>query len=308
MPATNIAIIGAGSVGATTAYAATLKNLAAQITLIDINDKKEKGEVMDLTDGLCFVETGNIKAGTFTDAQTADIIVITAGIAQNKDKPQSRLGLVKTNTKILKSIFKNIGKLKSSAIIILVTNPVDALTYAAQEITKLPHNQVFGTGTALDTARLKSTLAKRFNIDSHNVHGYVMGEHGDSSFVAWSTVSIGGIPANKIKSLTAAKMKHTEQQVQKEAYQIIAKKGATYYGIATTITNILEAIIYDQHLILPVSARLERYNGVNNICLGAPAVIGKNGIERLWPVALSAKEKRALKKSAKVVNQAIGKK
>lgn len=305
MPSTKIAIIGAGAVGATTAYATTMKNIAAEIVLIDINNKKEHGEVMDISDGLSFVETGKVKTGSFSDAQTADIIVITAGIAQNKDKPQSRLQLVKTNTKILKSIFKNIGKLKSSAIILVVSNPVDALTYAAQQITKLPHNQVFGTGTALDTARLKNNLAKRFNISPQNIHGYVMGEHGDSSFIAWSTVSLAGIPANKVKSLTAAKMAKTQEQIHQEAYTIITEKGATYYGIATTITNILEAIIFDQQLVLPVSARLQKYNGVSGICAGVPAVIGKSGIERLWPIALSAKEKRALKKSAKIIKEAI---
>ncbi len=304
-PSAKIAIIGAGAVGATAAYAATIKNIAAEILLIDINDQKEKGEVMDISDGMCFVETGCVRGANLKDARDADIIVITAGKAQNKENPESRLSLVNANKKIIKSIFKQIGMMQSHAIVIIVSNPVDVLTHVAQEVCMLPHSQVFGTGTALDTARLRSNLAGRLNVNAKDVHGFVLGEHGDSSFIAWGSVSVAGIPVGKIKDFTSSKQKKIEQEVKAAAYEIISRKGATFYGIGLTIANILEAIVRDQKIVSPVSTRVEKWNGVSGVCLGVPAVIGKKGVERIWPLILSAKEKRALKKSANIIKKYI---
>ncbi len=293
---TKIAIIGAGAVGSTTAYVATLKNLAAEILLIDVNETKEAGEVMDITDGLCFVETGCIKGAGFRDARNADIVVITAGAPQ---KPgETRLQLVQKNVAILKSIFQKIGQLKKTAIIIMVANPVDILTYIAQEISGLPKNQVFGSGTTLDTARLRSEIGKILNVSSWSVDGFVLGEHGDSEFVAWSSVTIGGMSANNIKSLNSQTRKKIENRVKHEAYEIINRKGATFYGIALVLSDIIEAIIYDQHKILPISSRLNNWNGVNNICLGSPAVVGRSGVQKVWDLKLTAIEKKKLKQSA----------
>ena len=213
MQQSKIAIIGAGAVGATTAYTATLKNLAAEILLIDVNETKEEGEVMDIADGLCLVETGCVKDASFKDARDADILVITAGAPQ---KPgETRLDLVKKNTEIQKSIFKQIGKLKSTAIIIMVANPVDILALVAQKISGLPRQQVFGSGTTLDTMRFRVALAKKLGVSPQSVHGYVLGEHGDSEFVAWSTVTVGGVPANKIKNLSAKDKQEIEKKVKK---------------------------------------------------------------------------------------------
>jgi len=296
---TKIAIIGAGAVGATSAYVATLKNLASEIILIDVNESKEAGEVMDIDDGLCFVGTGCIKGADFEDARDADIIVITAGLAQKPD--ETRLDLVKKNSIILKSILKSIGKLKPTAILLLITNPVDILTYLAQEWSGLPKNQVFGSGTGLDTARLRTDLGYLLEVSPKNIDGYVMGEHGDSGFVAWSTVTIGGIPVNNIKTANKKILAKLETKIKKEAYEIINRKGATFYGISLVVSDIIEAILLNQHRIMPITSRITNYNGINNICIGAPAVIGRKGVEKIWPVQLNTEEKKKLKKSANIL-------
>ncbi len=294
-----IAIIGAGAVGSTAAYVATLRNLAAEIILIDINEAKEEGEVMDIADGLCFVETGCVKGANFKDAANADVVVITAGLPQKTG--ETRLDLINKNAKILKSIFKSIGKLKRETIVLMVANPVDVLTYLAQEITGLPKNQVFGSGTTLDTARFKTELGNHLKVSPQNIDGYVLGEHGDSEFVAWSSVTIGGTPISKIKSISKDDLKKMEEKVKKEAYEIINRKGATYYGIGLVVSNIVEAILFNQHKILPISSRLSNWNGVNDICLGAPTVIGRSGVEYVWPLELNGGERKKLQNSAAVL-------
>lgn len=300
IPQSKIAIIGAGAVGATTAYTATLKNLAAEILLIDVNETKEAGEVMDIADGLSLVETGCVKGADFKDARDADIIVITAGAPQ---KPgETRLDLIKKNVEIQKSIFKQIGKLRPTAIIIMVANPVDVLTVVAQKLSGLPRNQVFGSGTTLDTMRFKATLAKKLGVSPQSVHGYVLGEHGDSEFVAWSSVTVGGVPANKLKITTKDK-REIEKKVKKEAYEIINRKGATFYGIALVLSDIIEAILFNQQKIMPVSSMLLECQGVSDVCLGMPAVLGRSGVEKVWPLALNASEKKKLQNSAKVLKQ-----
>ncbi len=294
-----IAVIGAGAVGSTVAYTLMVKNLASEIILVDINEEKVRGEVMDINDGLSFSETQNVKIGNYKDVADADIIVLTAGVAQ---KPgETRLDLVVKNKNIITSIFTEIGQIKSSTIIIVVSNPVDIIAYLVQEISGLPKNQVFGTGMGLDSARLRSNLAKRFNIESEQVEGFVIGEHGDSEFVAWSTVSIGGKMVKDM--LKEEEMNSIEETVKKEAYEIINRKGATYYGIAMVVADVVEAIILNQNKIIPVSSRLNNWNGVDNICLGTPAVIGNTGVVKLWPIELNPIEKEKLKKSAEIIRQ-----
>lgn len=293
---TKVAIIGAGAVGSTAAYVATLKNLAAEIFLIDVNEQKEAGEVMDIADGLCFVETGCIKGADFKDAREADVIVITAGAPQ---KPgETRLDLVKKNAGILKSILKSVGKFKPSAILIMVANPVDVLTYLAQEWSGLPKNQVFGSGTTLDTSRLKTELGHVLKVSPQSIHGYVMGEHGDSEFVAWSTVHVGGMHISATKMMNNKLQQKIENRVKHEVYEIINRKGATFYGIALVISDIIEAVLFNQNKIMPISSRLNNYNGISNVCLGAPTVLGRSGVIKSWPVKLSAEEIKKLKKSA----------
>ncbi len=294
-----IAVIGAGAVGATTAYSLMIKNLTAEIVLVDVNKEKEEGESLDMSDAMSFSETGGVKAGDYKDVKDADIIILTAGVAQ---KPgETRLDLVAKNKAITISIFKEVGEIKSSAIIVVVSNPVDVITYLVQEISGLPKNQVFGTGTGLDTARLRSNLAKRFDVDSKQVEGFVLGEHGDSEFVAWSTVSIGGKPIKEI--LKEEEMIKIADEVKNEVYEIIKDKGATYYGIAMVVADIVEALILDQNKILPVSSRLKDWNGVSDVCLGSTAVVGASGIVKPWPIELTEAEKIKFQDSATKIKQ-----
>lgn len=299
-PAQRIAVIGAGAVGATAAYTLMVKNLAAEVMLVDVNLQKEEGEVMDIDDVLCFVESGQVKGATFKDAAKADIIILTAGAAQ---KPgETRLDLVNKNKAITKSVFESIGKIKPTAIIVVVANPVDIITYLAQELSGLPKNQVFGTGTALDTARLRSELSQKLGIYAQNVDGFILGEHGDSEFAAWSTVTVGGRPAKDL-GLSAGDLDLIEKKVKTAAYEIINRKGATFYGIALTVSDVVEAILFDQHKIMPASVRLENWNGISGVCLGVPAVIGRDGVEDIWPVGLSKEEIKKFKNSAETIKK-----
>lgn len=296
---TKIAVIGAGAVGSTIAYTLVVKNLGSEIILVDINKKKVEGEVMDINDAISFSETENIKIGSYKDVVNADIIILTAGTTQ---KPgETRLDLTAKNKNIAGSIFKEIGKIKTSAIVIVVSNPVDIITYLVQEISGLRQNQVFGTGMGLDSARLRSNLAKHFNIDSKQVEGFVLGEHGDSEFVAWSTVSIGGKMVKEMLSMED--MNNIEGTIKKEAYEIINRKGATYYGIAMVTADIIESILFNQNKIIPVSHRLNNWNNVNDVCLGAPAIIGGSGVVQSWAIELAPQEKEKLQKSAEIVKQ-----
>jgi L-lactate dehydrogenase len=302
---TRIAIIGAGAVGTTTAYAITLRDIVAEVILIDRNEEKEAGEVLDIDDGLSLVETGHVIRGDYKDAKKADIIIITAGAAQ---KPgDTRLDLIEKNASILRDIFHKIGTIQKNAIVLVISNPVDVLTYLAQKISGLPQNQVFGSGTTLDSARLHSALGQRFDVHPSAVHGYVVGEHGDSEFVAWSSVSIGGTPAKKLPRFSQKTMKTTETYVRKEAYNIIQKKGSTYFGIGLVAADIVEAIIYDQNAILPVTARLNRWNGISNVCLGAPTIIGRSGVIKHWPLKLEKDEQKKLQSSAALIRSYIKK-
>jgi L-lactate dehydrogenase len=294
-----IVVIGAGAVGSTIAYSLMIKNLTSDITLVDVNKEREQGEVMDISDALSFSETSTINAGDYDSVKDADIIILTAGAAQ-KDG-ESRLDLITKNKNIVNSIFKEIKEIKKSAIILVVSNPVDILTYLVQEIVDLPHNQVFGTGTALDSARLRSNLSKRFNIDSHQIEGFVLGEHGDSEFIAWSTVSIGGKPITEM--LNKEEMTKICDEVKNEVYEIIKEKGATYYGIGMTVVDIVEALMLDQNKILPVTYRLNDYNGVSDVCLGSTAVVGSSGIIRPWLIELNQEEKEKFQESAKKIKE-----
>lgn len=289
-----IAVIGAGAVGTTTAYTLLMKNIASRIILVDINENKVDGEVLDLEDALQFSTSASVARGTYAEARNADIIILTAGVGRKPD--QSRFDLLKDNRVIIESIFKNLKKIKSSAIIVVVSNPVDVITYWAQELSGLPKNQVFGTGTGLDTARLHIEVAKKLNVHPRSIVGYVLGEHGDSGFVAWSTVHVAGLLASKL--LDAKERKEIEENVRGKAFEIIHRKGATFYGIAGVTANIVEAIIHDQRRIFMVSPRITKWNGVSNECLGVPAVIGKNGVESICEMELPTIEKKKFLASA----------
>jgi len=293
-----IAVIGAGLVGSTIAYTLVMKNLAAEVILVDINEAKEEGEVMDINDALSFVETGKIRGGSYQDAATADVIVITAGLPQ-KSGDQSRLELVNKNKEILKSIFDQIKPLNPEVKIVVVSNPVDIMTYYAQEFSGLPRNQVFGTGTSLDTSRLRTEIALALDINVQSVDGFVLGEHGESEFVAWSTVSVGGVLIKD--KLGSDKLDEIAKKVRDDAKNIIDRKGSTFYGIAAVTTDIIESVLLDQNKVLPISSRIEDWNGVSGVCLGVPAVVGKEGVKSIWSLELNDEEKEKLKLSAEKI-------
>jgi len=307
MAETKIAIIGAGSVGASLAFSLTIKNVGSEIILVDVDKQKQEGEVMDLQQGLFFVETSHVNNGDFKDAAASDVIVITAGAAQ---KPgETRLDLVKKNTKILESIFKAMGTINPDAIIIMVANPVDILTYIAQKISGLPRNQVFGSGTTLDTSRLRYYLGQYFGVNPKSVHAYVIGEHGDSEFAAYNTANIAGVPLKEFPKYKKEQMDSIFKKTKKAAYEVIKRKGATYYAIALSVTEILEAIIYDQNRVLPVSVRLNSFYhntyDAPQICLGVPAVIGRNGIQKIIDLKLNKSETNQFKDSAKTLKKVL---
>ena len=293
-----IAVIGAGLVGSTIAYTLVMKNLAAEVILVDINEAKEEGEVMDINDALSFVETGKIRGGSYQDAATADVIVITAGLPQ-KSGDQNRLELVNKNKEILRSIFDQIKPLNPEAKIVVVSNPVDIMTYYAQEFSGLPRNQVFGTGTSLDTSRLRTEIALALDINVQSVDGFVLGEHGESEFVAWSTVSVGGVLIKD--KLGSDKLDEIAKKVRDDAKNIIDRKGSTFYGIAAVTTDIIESVLLDQNKVLPISSRIEDWNGVSGVCLGVPAVVGKEGVKSIWSLELNDEEKEKLKLSAEKI-------
>lgn len=298
-----IAIIGAGSVGSTLAYTLTLKNIASRVMLIDVNEQKEEGEVMDIDDALSLVETSSVVRGDIPDAAQADVIVVTAGTPQ-KSAEESRLELVNRNRAIIQSIFQQMGAPKPSAVIVVVANPVDILTFVAQELSGLPASQVFGTGTALDTARLATEIGLALNVAPSSVSGCVLGEHGDSEFVAWSTVRVGEVSGDALLDQSAKKK--IEEAVRTQAYDIISRKGSTFYGIAAVTADIVAAIVLDQHKVLVVSSRLKDFNGVSDVCLGAPAVIGAVGVEKIWPLELPDDERAKFQHSAETIKQFLG--
>ncbi len=294
---TKIAVVGTGMVGSSFAYAAMIKGLAAEIIMIDVNEEREEGEVMDLSHGLIGTETGNVKGGHFSDCRDVDVIVITAGVPQ---KPgETRLDLIKKNTKIMKGIIKMMGKLRSDAVVIVVSNPVDVLTYIAKKTIKLPENQIFGSGTSLDTSRLRYMVSEKLGVNLHNVHGYVMGEHGDSEFVPWSIANVSGMPMRKL--LTAKQMTVIGKKTMRAAYEIIQRKRSTYYGIGSVITELVEAVLHDKKAIIPVSTEPGSTYGIRGISLGVPCVLGRRGVEKVWKVPLTKPEMTKLKKSAGIL-------
>jgi len=299
---TKIAVVGTGMVGSSFAYAAMIKGLAAELILIDVSEEREAGEVMDLSHGLIGTETGSVRGGDFKDCRDVDVIVITAGAAQ---KPgETRLDLVSKNIKILKDILKKMGKLRPDTVVILVSNPVDILSYVARNFLKQPNpGQVFGTGTALDTSRLRYNIGQALDVNLHNIHGYVMGEHGDSEFVAWSLCNVSSMPVKKL--LTAKQMKEIEVKTRRAAYEIIQRKRATYYGIGVVITEIVEAVLHDTKFIMPVSTVPGAAYGINDMSVGVPACIGRKGVERVWKTPLTTTEMGKLKKSADLLKSIL---
>ncbi len=306
-----ISIIGCGNVGLRYAYALIISGLARQIVLVDIDKKRVEGEVLDLSHTAPYVSPVEIIAGDYSDIKDSDLVVVTAGKKQKVE--QSRLDLVKDNVDIFKKIIPDIVKFSPHAIILVVSNPVDILSYAAYKFSSKPSKEVIGSGTVLDTARFRFLLAKHCNIDSHNVHAYILGEHGDSEFPVWSRAMIGGIlfkeycpMCSRHESCSSDKMlNNIFLEVKNSAYEIIEKKGETSHGIGLALVRITRAILHDENAILPVSSLVDNYLGINDIYLSLPAIINKNGVKQVLDIKLNQKEEQAFKNSASAVKKII---
>lgn len=296
-----VAIIGCGFVGSASAFTLMQSGMFSEIVLLDADSRKAEGEAMDIAHGLPFAGSMKIYAGDYCDIADAAIIIVTAGAGQ---KPgETRLDLVKKNVSIYKNIIPKIRELNYQGILLIVSNPVDILTYTALKLSGLPENRVIGSGTTLDTARLKYQLGEHLGVDSRSVHAFIIGEHGDSELAAWSSANVSGIPLNDFCEARGhfnheQSMQEIADAVKNSAYEIIERKKATYYGVAMAVKRICEAIVKDEKSILPVSRMMHGVYGIDGITLSMPAVIGKNGIENEVPISLSKDEIKNLRSSA----------
>ena len=299
-----VALIGCGFVGSASAFALMQSGLFSEMVLIDANTEKAEGEALDIAHGLSYAKPMQIYAGKYEDIADAAIIVISAGA--NQKPGETRLDLVKKNIAIFRSIMGELNRVKVEGILLIVANPVDILTAAAQKLSGLPENRVFGSGTVLDTARFKYLLGEHLDVDARNVHAFILGEHGDSEIAVWSSANISGIPVNEFCELKGhfnheKAMKEIADNVKNAAYEIIQKKQATYYGIAMSVRRICEAVIRDEKSILPVSRMLHGEYGLDGMALSLPAIVGRSGVEAPVPAKLSEEELEALRKSGETL-------
>lgn len=300
------AVIGCGFVGSATAFTLMQSRLFSELVLLDVNMEKADGEAKDIAHGIPFAGQMKIYAGTYDDAADAAIIIITAGA--NQKPGETRLDLVQKNTAIYQSIIPEIVKRDFGGILLIVSNPVDILTYVALKMSGLPENRVLGSGTVLDTARLKYALGEHLGVDSRSVHSFIIGEHGDSEIAAWSSTNVSGIPLNDFCEMRGhfnhdAAMDAIAEKVKNSAYEIISKKQATYYGIAMSVKRICECIVRNERSILPVSAMMHGEYGIEDITLSMPAIVGIGGVETHVPIALSEEEAEKLVESAKKLKE-----
>lgn len=303
-----VAIVGTGNVGSTTAYAILMSGLAAEIVLIDVNVARAEGEAMDLNHAVPLTHPTKIWNGTYADCAGAAVTVIAAGAGQ---KPgESRLDLVKRNADIFGQIIPEISKYNPGGILLITTNPVDVLTYASWKLSGLPPNQVIGSGTILDTARFRYLLSEHFGVDARSVHAYIIGEHGDSEVPVWSLANIAGM---RLPAYAAAQgmqhdlkaMENIFMQTRNAAYEIIKRKGATYYAVAAGVMRIVEAILRDQSTVLSVSSLINKYYDINDVCLSLPTVIDRGGVEQFLHLELDETEVNAVRHSAEILKSTI---
>ena len=306
-----ISIIGTGSVGSTIAYTLTVMGLASDIVMIDINNEKALGEALDIRQGTPFCGACSIYAGEYRDAADSDIVILTSGVAR---KPgQSRLELAQTNVDITKSIIPEITKYAPGATYIIVSNPVDILTYTFHKFSDLPENRIIGSGTILDTARLRARLSEYYNINQGNVHAYVFGEHGDSSFIPWSVANISNIPIAQCSKLinttgiTAPELNYAEieQYVRKSGGRVIARKGATFYAVSISVCHICKCILSGIDTTMTVSTMMHGEYGIDDVCLSTLNMVGCDGVRGKVNVSLTADEEEKLRLSAQTLKDVI---
>lgn len=305
--ATRIAVVGAGHVGTTFAYALLLRGLAAEIVIADADQRRAEGEVMDLNHAVPLTYPTRLRAGTLEDCAGAAVTVLAAGAAQ---KPgETRLDLLRRNAALVREIVPQLARRTPDGILLIATNPVDVLTYEACRVAGLPPARIIGSGTVLDTARLRYLLSEHYGIDAHNVHAYIIGEHGDSEVPVWSRANVAGMPLREYCAAHGTECRQDEldrifAQARDAAYGIIERKGATYYAVATGLVRICEAILRDQKSVLTVSSLLDGPYGLRDVCLSVPCVLGRGGVERVVHLDLAPAERDALQRSAAILRQA----
>ncbi len=298
-----IAVIGAGLVGATSAYALMMSRIASEIVLVDIDHERAVGEAMDLNHGIPYVTNQRIWAGTYGDVQDADITVITAGA--NQKPGETRLDLLRRNTAILKTIVEEIIAVGNDGIMLLVANPVDILSYLAYRWSGWESRRVIGSGTVLDTARFRHLLGRHFNVDPRSVHAYILGEHGDSEMALWSNADIGNVPLEQFPQYDRAALDQIFEDTRTAAYQIIQRKKATYYAIGLGVARICEAILLNQHSVLSVSTLAQGQYGITDVYLSLPSVVGAGGVQQVLTPPMNESETAALRRSAEVLKNTI---
>lgn len=303
-----ISVIGAGAVGASTAFSLAMSGLANELVVVDLNEKLAEGEAMDLSHGASFITPMIIEAGDYDKTSNSDIVVITAGAAQ---KPgETRIDLVGRNIKIFESIIPQVVKYSPDSILLIVSNPVDIQSLLSHKLSGFPKERVIGSGTVLDSSRLKYEVARRLDVSPQDVQAYVLGEHGDTSFVSWDLMTVQGIPVEvfaeqKGVEFTPKLREEIENDVRKAAYEVINRKGNTSYAIAMSVTRIVKAILKNERSILPVSTYLEDNNGVSEVYLGLPAIVGREGVVQTLNVELQGEELEKFTHSANALKDII---
>lgn len=302
------AIIGCGFVGSASAFSLMQSGLFSELVLIDANREKAEGEALDIAHGIPFARQMKIYAGDYDDIMDSAVIIVTAGANQKPE--ETRLDLVHKNVNIFKSIIPEVAKRGYQGILLIVANPVDILTYTALKLSGMPENRVIGSGTVLDTARLKYRLGEHLSVDSRSVHAFIVGEHGDSEIAVFSSANVSGIPLNRFCEMRGhfeheAATRRIAEEVKNSAYEIIAKKHATYYGIAMSVKRICEAIVRDEKSILPVSSMMHGEYGISDVALSMPAIVGKDGVETRVPISISEEEEAKLMESADTLKKVI---
>ena len=304
VPVKKVVVIGAGSVGATTAYNFASADWVDELVLIDINRNRAEGEAMDIADGTVFSGTVKVYAGNYEDTKDAVVVVFAAGA--NQRPGETRLDLAGRNLNVLRDVIEKLCKYWSGGVLLIVTNPVDVLTYAAQKFSDLPSNLVIGTGTVLDTARFRYLLSKHCKVDARNVHAYVLGEHGDSSVCVWSSNTIACVHVDefcKHRGIPIPDRKEFSDKVKRAAAEIIARKGATYYAISLGIRRVCEAVIRNQNSVLTVSGLIDGQYGITGTAFSLPTVIGQKGRIEVLDISLHQEEEQELINSANILKQ-----
>ena len=308
IPARKVAVVGAGFVGATSAYAMIISGICSELVIIDINKDKLNGEVLDLVHGASFVKPVKIVAGNYEDAAGAGVVLITAGVSQ---KPgETRLDLVNRNISIFKEIIPQVCRYCPDAILLVVTNPVDILTYVTLKISGFPAERVIGSGTVLDSSRFRQVLSEQFGVAAVNIHAHIIGEHGDSEVPVWSLANIAGVPltdycASVNKNCPSLDKEKLFGEVKNAAYEIIEGKGATYYAIALAVRRILEAVLRDESSILTVSSLVKGVYGVTDLCLSVPSIVNASGVVQTLELPISELEKKGFMNSASLVKDIL---